>query len=240
MSLAIGDKVTFRIERYNPEMDKAGHFQDYEVDYRTDGMMILDGLNQIRWEQDGTLVYRRSCREGVCGSDGMNVNGVNMVSCITHISDLKSSVLTIRPLPNMPVVKDLVCDFTDFLDKYYVVKPYLVEKTPPPGKERLQSIEDRNKLNGLYECILCACCSSSCPSSWADPDYLGPAALINTARFVFDTRDEGKDERLDIVNDKHGLWRCHTIMNCINACPKELNPTKAIAQLQQAVISRRY
>ena len=240
MSLAVGDKITFRIARFNPETDKKEHYEDYEVEYRKDGMMVLDGLNQIRWEQDGTLSYRRSCREGVCGSDGMNINGVNMVSCMTHISDLKSSVITISPLPGFPVVKDLVCDMTDFFNKYYVVKPYLVEKTPPPGEERLQSIEDRDKLNGLYECILCACCSSSCPSYWADPDYLGPSALINAARFVFDSRDEGKDERLDILNDKHGVWRCHTIMNCIPACPKELNPTKAIAALQQAIVSRKY
>ncbi len=240
MALHVGDKVVFKIFRYDPEKDKAPYYKDYEVEIRREGMMVLTGLNQIKWEQDPTLTYRRSCREGVCGSDGMNINGVNTVSCISHIEDYNSNVLTIKPLPGFPIIKDLVCDFEDFFNKYYVVKPYLIEKDPPPGRERLQSIEDRKKLDGLYECILCGCCSSSCPSYWADPDYLGPSALLNAARFVFDTRDQGKDERLDAVNNIHGVWRCHTILNCIHACPKELNPTKAIAALQKEILKRKY
>ncbi len=240
MALNVGDKVVFKIFRYDPEKDKAPYYKDYEVEIRREGMMVLTGLNQIKWEQDPTLTYRRSCREGVCGSDGMNINGVNTVSCMSHIEDYNSNVLVIKPLPGFPIIKDLVCDFEDFFNKYYVVKPYLIEKDPPPGRERLQSIEDREKLNGLYECILCGCCSSSCPSYWADPDYLGPSALINAARFVFDTRDQGSDERLDVVNSVHGVWRCHTILNCISACPKELNPTKAIGMLQKEILKRTY
>ncbi len=240
MALNVGDKVVFKIFRYDPEKDKAPYYKDYEVEIRREGMMVLTGLNQIKWEQDPTLTYRRSCREGVCGSDGMNINGVNTVSCMSHIEDYNSNVLVIKPLPGFPIIKDLVCDFEDFFNKYYVVKPYLIEKDPPPGRERLQSREDRETLNGLYECILCGCCSSSCPSYWADPDYLGPSALINAARFVFDTRDQGSDERLDVVNSVHGVWRCHTILNCISACPKELNPTKAIGMLQKEILKRTY
>lgn len=240
MALNVGDKVVFKIFRYDPEKDKAPYYKDYEVTITRKGMMVLDGLNQIKWEQDPTLSYRRSCREGVCGSDGMNINGMNTVSCMSHIEDYNSDVLVIKPLPGFPIVKDLVCDFDDFFNKYYAVKPYLIEKTPPPARERLQSREDRAKLDGLYECILCGCCSSACPSYWADPDYLGPSALINAARFVMDTRDEGSDERLDEVNNIHGVWRCHTIFNCIHACPKELNPTKAIGMLQKEILKRKF
>ena len=240
MALNVGDKVIFKVFRYDPDKDKAPYYKDYEVTITRNGMMVLDGLNQIKWEQDPTLSYRRSCREGVCGSDGMNINGMNTVSCMAHIEDYNADVLVIKPLPGFPIVKDLVCDFEDFFNKYYAVKPYLIEKTPPPARERLQSVEDREKLDGLYECILCGCCSSSCPSYWADPDYLGPSALLNAARFVLDTRDEGSDERLDAVNNIHGVWRCHTILNCIHACPKELNPTKAISMLQREILKRKY
>jgi succinate dehydrogenase / fumarate reductase iron-sulfur subunit len=232
--------VTFIIFRYDPEKDKRPYYKEYKVEIRRPGMMVLDGLNQIRWEQDGTLAYRRSCREGVCGSDGMNINGVNMLSCITHIEDLKPPIV-IQPLPSLPVIKDLVVDFTDFFNKYYIVKPYLITKTPPlSDRERLQSPEDRKKLDGLYECILCGCCSTSCPSFWADPDYLGPAALLKAWRFIADSRDEGADERLEIVNDRHGVWRCHTILNCIEACPKQLNPTEAIANLKKTIVQRKF
>ncbi len=232
--------VTFTIFRYDPEKDKKPYYKDYQVEIRRPGMMVLDGLNQIRWEQDSTLAYRRSCREGVCGSDGLNINGVNMLSCITHIEDLKPPIV-IQPLPSLPVIKDLIVDFTDFYKKYYIVKPYLITKTPPPSdRERLQSPEDRKKLDGLYECILCACCSTSCPSFWADPDYLGPAALLKAWRFIADSRDEGADERLEVVNDRHGVWRCHTILNCIEACPKQLNPTQAIAELKKTIINKKF
>ncbi len=232
--------VTFTIFRYDPEKDKKPYYKDYQVEIRRPGMMVLDGLNQIRWEQDGTLAFRRSCREGVCGSDGLNINGVNMLSCITHIEDLEPPIV-IQPLPSLPVIKDLIVDFTDFFKKYYIVKPYLITRTPPPtDRERLQSPEDRKKLDGLYECILCACCSTSCPSFWADPEYLGPAALLKAWRFIADSRDEGADERLEIVNDRHGVWRCHTILNCIEACPKQLNPTQAIAELKKTIINKKF
>ncbi|MEJ5364834.1 MAG: succinate dehydrogenase iron-sulfur subunit [Desulfosoma sp.] len=232
--------VTFSIFRYDPEKDSRPYYKDYRVELRRPGMMVLDGLNQIRWEQDGTLAYRRSCREGVCGSDGLNINGVNMLACITHIEELKEPIV-VQPLPSMPVIKDLVVDFTDFYAKYYLVKPYLITKTPPPSDlERLQSPEDRKKLDGLYECILCACCSTSCPSFWADPNYLGPAALLKAWRFIADSRDEGADERLEIINDRDGAWRCHTILNCVEACPKQLNPTEAIAELKKAIIHRKF
>jgi len=233
------DKVTFTILRYDPAKDKEPRYQDFQVELRRPGMMILDGLNQIRWEQDGTLAYRRSCREGVCGSDGLNINGVNRLGCMTHIEDLKKPVV-IQPLPSLPLVKDLVVDMDDFLNKYFVCKPFLITKTPLPDHEILQSPEDRKKLDGLYECILCACCSSSCPSYWADPDYLGPSALLNVWRFIADSRDEGADERLEMLNNRHGVWRCHTILNCIEACPKGLNPTKAISGLKKALVSARF
>ncbi|MFZ5584901.1 MAG: succinate dehydrogenase iron-sulfur subunit [Thermodesulfobacteriota bacterium] len=235
------DSVTFTILRYDPAAGKEPYYQDYQVKITKPGMMILDGLNQIRWEQDGTLAYRRSCREGVCGSDGVNVNGANMLTCVTHIEEVaKNGRLVIQPLPGLPLVKDLVVDLTDFLQKYFTVKPYLVTKTPAPDKERLQSPAERKKLDGLYECILCACCSSSCPSYWADPDYLGPSALLNVWRFISDSRDEGADERLDILDDRHASWRCHTILNCVEACPKGLNPTKAIAGIKKSLVQRRF
>ena len=231
--------VTFSILRYDPEKDQEPYFRDYEVELRRPGMMVLDGLNQIRWEQDGTLAYRRSCREGVCGSDGLNINGVNRLSCVTHIEDLKAPVV-IQPLPYLPLVKDLVTDMTDFLNKYFMCRPWLITRTPLPDHEMLQSPEDRKKLDGLYECILCACCSSSCPSYWADPEYLGPSALLNIWRFICDSRDEGADERLQMLNNRHGVWRCHTILNCIEACPKGLNPTQAIGGLKKALVSSKF
>ena len=233
------EKVIFSILRYNPDQDKKPYYKDYEVEIRGPGMMILDGLNQIRWEIDGTLAYRRSCREGVCGSDGLNINGVNRLGCITQIESLKTPVV-IQPLPSLPLIKDLVVDMNDFLNKYFILKPFLITKSPQPDLETLQSPDERRKLDGLYECILCACCSSSCPSYWADPDYLGPAALLSVWRFFVDSRDEGADERLQLLNNRHGVWRCHTILNCIEACPKGLNPTQAISCLKKALVSVKF
>ena len=235
------ESVVFSVLRYDPAGGGKPRYQDYEVKIVRPGMMILDGLNQIRWEQDGTLAYRRSCREGVCGSDGLNVNGVNMLSCVTHIEDVvKNGKLVVQPLPGLPLVKDLVVDVTDFLNKYFMVRPYLITRNPAPARERLQSPEDRKKLDGLYECILCGCCSSSCPSYWADPEYLGPSALLNVWRFISDSRDEGAEERLGLLEDAHGVWRCHTILNCIEACPKGLNPTQAIAGIKRALVERKF
>lgn len=228
--------ITFEIFRYDPDKDKEPYYQSYQVEMRRPGYLMLDALNQIKWEQDPTLTYRRSCREGVCGSDGLNVNGVNMLSCMTKVEDLGSDHLIIQPLPGMNVMRDLVVDVSDFFNKFITVKPYLIRKSPNPDKEIYQSPEDRKKLDGLYECILCGCCSSSCPSFWADKKYLGPNAFLRAWRYIVDSRDEGADERLPLLNDKHGVWRCHTIYNCVEACPKELNPTEAIINIRKLLL----
>lgn len=208
--------INVKILRYDPDKDKAPHFQSYKVELRRPGMLLLTVLNQIKWELDPTLSFRRSCREGVCGSDGMNVNGVNMLSCMTKVEDLGSDI-TIKPLPGMPVIRDLVVDISSFINKFITVKPYIIRHSPMPDGELYQSPEDRKKLDGLYECILCGCCSSSCPSYWVDKEYLGPNAFLRAWRYLIDSRDEGADERLAILNDKHGVWRCHTIYNCVEA-----------------------
>ncbi len=236
----MGKKVTFEILRYDPDKDKSAFYQKYEVEIRRPGMLILEALNQIKWELDHTLTFRRSCREGVCGSDGLNVNGVNMLACMTKIEDISTSKIVLQPLPGMPVMRDLVVDVEDFFEKFITVKPYLIRSTPTGDKEIYQSEEDRKKLDGLYECILCGCCSSSCPSYWTDKQYLGPNAFLRAWRYISDTRDEGTDERLKILNDKHGVWRCHTIYNCVKACPKELNPTKAIVEIRKMLLDKQF
>jgi succinate dehydrogenase / fumarate reductase iron-sulfur subunit len=236
----MADKYTFEILRYDPDKDKEAYYQTYQVPNLRPGMLLLEALNYIKWNLDPTFTFRRSCREGVCGSDGMNVNGVNMLSCLTKVEDLGTEHIVIQPLPGMPVMRDLVVDVTDFFTKFITVKPYLIRKSPEPYREFYQSEEDRKKIDGLYECILCGCCSSSCPSYWADKDYLGPNAFLRAWRYLVDTRDEGADERLPILNDKHGVWRCHTIYNCVEACPKELNPTKAIVEIRKMILNRKY
>ena len=228
--------VTFEVFRYDPDKDKEPYYDTFQVELRRPGYLILDALNQIKWELDPTFTYRRSCREGVCGSDGINVNGVNMLSCMTKVDDLGSDHLVIQPLPGMNVMRDLVTDVDDFFNKFITVKPYLIRKSPNPDKEIYQSPEDRKKLDGLYECILCGCCSSSCPSYWADKKYLGPNAFLRAWRYIVDSRDEGAEERLPMLNDKHGVWRCHTIYNCVEACPKELNPTEAIVNIRKLLL----
>ncbi len=233
-------KVTFEIFRYDPDKDKEPYYKTYDVELRRPGYLMLDALNQIKWELDPTLTYRRSCREGVCGSDGINVNGVNMLSCMTKVEDLGSDHIVIQPLPGMNVMRDLVVDVDDFFAKFITVKPYLIRKSPNPDKEIYQSPEDRKKLDGLYECIACGCCSSSCPSYWADKKYLGPNAFLRAWRYLADSRDEGAEERLPILNDKHGVWRCHTIYNCVEACPKELNPTEAIMNIRKMLLDTEF
>ncbi len=228
--------VTFEVFRYDPDKDKEAYYDTFQVELRRPGYLLLDALNQIKWEQDPTFTYRRSCREGVCGSDGINVNGVNMLSCMTKVEDLGSDHLIIQPLPGMNVMRDLVTDVDDFFNKFITVKPYLIRTSPNPDKEIYQSPEDRKKLDGLYECILCGCCSSSCPSYWADKKYLGPNAFLRAWRYIVDSRDEGAMERLPMLNDKHGVWRCHTIYNCVEACPKELNPTEAIVNIRKLLL----
>jgi succinate dehydrogenase / fumarate reductase iron-sulfur subunit len=211
--------------------------QDYDVELEPTDRMLLDAILRIK-QMDDSLGLRKSCREGVCGSDGMNINGKNGLACITALKDLKEPVV-LRPLPGLPVIRDLIVDMTQFFKQYHSVKPYLISHTPAPQKERLQSPEDREELNGLYECILCACCTTSCPSFWWNPDkFVGPSGLLQAYRFIADTRDEATRERLDDLEDPYRLFRCHTIMNCADACPKELNPTEAIGKIKELMVKR--
>ncbi|MHC8441401.1 MAG: succinate dehydrogenase iron-sulfur subunit [Candidatus Eutrophobiaceae bacterium] len=230
---------TFRIYRWDPEAEGNPRLDSYRIDLDKCGPMALDAIIYIKNHIDASLTFRRSCREGICGSCAMNVGGVNTLACTKAISDFQGHV-AIYPLPHMPVVKDLVPDLTHFYAQYASIKPWLqTESPPPPDRERLQSKEDRAKLDGLYECILCACCSTSCPSYWWSGDrYLGPATLLQAYRWIADSRDENTGERLDELEDPFRLYRCHTIMNCTNACPKGLNPAKAIAEIKKLLVTR--
>jgi len=228
----------FRIYRYDPEAGQNPRYDSFEVDLDSCGPMVLDALIKIKSEQDPSLTFRRSCREGICGSCAMNMGGRNGLACTTAIEDLKGDV-RITPLPHMDVIKDLVPDFTHFYAQYASIQPWLKTKSAPPSGERLQSPEDRAKLDGLYECILCACCSTSCPSYWWNSEkFLGPAILLQAYRWLADSRDEAADERLAQLDDAFKLYRCHTIMNCANACPKGLNPAKAIAETKKMELER--
>jgi len=229
--------MRFSIYRYNPEDDKDPFMQDYQLDNVDSSMMLLDALLLLK-EEDSTLGFRRSCREGVCGSDGMNINGMNGLACITPVSDLKQPV-EIRPMPRLPVIRDLIVDMDQFYKQYRNVKPYLTVKDPLPEVELKQTPEEREKLDGLYECILCGCCSTQCPSFWWNPDkFLGPAALLQAARFIEDSRDQITEERLEDLDDPFKLFRCHTIMNCVQVCPKGLNPTKAIGDIKKMMVKK--
>ena len=228
------------VYRYDPEKDKAPYTQAFEVDM-PDGrdLMVLDVLELIK-EIDPTVSYRRSCREGVCGSDGVNMNGKNDLACITPISDVaKRGKLSIKPLPGLPVIRDLVVDMEQFYDSYKKIQPYLINKDMPPEQERLQSPEEREKLDGLYECILCACCSTACPSFWWNPDkFIGPSGLLQAYRFLADSRDTATEERLANLEDPFSVFRCRGIMNCVNVCPKGLNPTLAIGHIRNMLLKR--
>jgi succinate dehydrogenase / fumarate reductase iron-sulfur subunit len=229
--------MKFRIYRYNPETDQRPVMRDYDLDMEGHGGMLLDALLRLKQQDDG-IAFRRSCREGVCGSDAMNINGRNGLACITPLSSLKQPV-ELRPLPGLPVVRDLIVDMTQFFRQYESIKPYLVNNDPPPETERLQSPAERSELDGLYECILCGCCSTACPSFWWNPDkFVGPAGLLQAYRFLADTRDQGTAERLDNLEDPYRLFRCHTIMNCADVCPKELNPTEAIGKIKGMMVKR--
>jgi succinate dehydrogenase / fumarate reductase iron-sulfur subunit len=229
--------MKFTIYRYDPDRDDKPYLRDYEVALEPTDRMLLDALVRIKAE-DETLAFRRSCREGVCGSDAMNINGKNGLACVTKIADLPEHV-TLRPLPGLPVIRDLIVDMTQFFQQYHSVKPYLVNHEAPPERERLQSPEERGELNGLYECILCACCSTSCPSFWWNPDkFVGPAGLLQAYRFLADSRDQATSERLDDLEDPYRLFRCHSIMNCVDACPKGLNPTEAIGKIKELMVRR--
>lgn len=229
----------FKVYRWDPDGGKNPRLDTYEVDLDACGPMVLDALIKIKNEIDPTLTFRRSCREGICGSCAMNIDGRNTLACTMAIADIKGDV-RIYPLPSMRVVKDLVPDMTHFYAQYASIKPWLRTQTPaPPDQERLQSPTDRSELDGLYECILCACCQTSCPSYWWNPDrYLGPAILLQAYRWIADSRDESTGERLDDLDDAFKLYRCHTIMNCASACPKGLNPAKAIAEIKRLMVAR--
>lgn len=229
--------MKFRIYRYNPDADKAPYMQDFDLSLDAGDAMLLDALMLLR-QQDDSIGFRKSCREGVCGSDAMNINGRNGLACITSLSSLKQPI-EIRPLPGLPVIRDLIVDMTQFFKQYHSIKPYLVNNDPPPETERLQSPKDRLELDGLYECILCGCCTTSCPSFWWNPDkFVGPAGLLQAYRFIADTRDQDTEARLDNLEDPYRLFRCHTIMNCVDVCPKELNPTEAIGKIKDMMVKR--
>ena len=230
----------FIVYRYDPASGENPRTDTYEVDMDNCGPMVLDGLLKIKNEIDATLSLRRSCREGICGSCAMNIDGANTLACTMAIEDIQGDV-KVYPLPHQPVVRDLVSDLSNFYAQYASVEPWMkTSSATPPDRERLQSVEDREKLDGLYECILCACCSSSCPSYWWNSDrYLGPAALLNAYRWIIDSRDEATGDRLDELEDPFKLYRCHTIMNCAKVCPKGLNPAKAIAETKKLLVQRR-
>lgn len=228
--------MKFRIYRYNPETDSSPYMQDVEVDVTPD-MMLRDALLKIK-VQDESLNFRHSCGEGVCGSDGLNVNGKNLLACTTPVVDLKEPI-EVRPLPGRPVIRDLVVDMTQFYNQYRAIRPYIIRKDPVPEVEMRQSPKERERLDGLYECIMCGCCSTSCPSFWWNPDkFLGPHALLQAWRFLADTRDQGRTERLDALEGPYKLFRCHTIMNCVEVCPKNLNPTEAIGNIKALMLKQ--
>jgi succinate dehydrogenase / fumarate reductase iron-sulfur subunit len=229
--------MKFRIYRYDPEKDAKPYMKDYDVQLEPTDRMLLDALVRIK-SIDDSLSLRRSCREGVCGSDAMNINGRNGLACITKLAELKEPV-ELRPLPGLPVIRDLIVDMSQFFKQYHSIKPYLQSRDPAPEKERLQSPAEREELDGLYECILCACCSTSCPSFWWNPDkFVGPAGLLAAYRFIADSRDDATAERLDDLEDPYRLFRCHSIMNCVDVCPKGLNPTRAIGRIKEIMVKR--
>jgi succinate dehydrogenase iron-sulfur subunit len=230
-------QVTLKIRRFNPEKDQEPWWGEYKFDAEpTD--RLLDALNHVKWYVDGTLTYRRSCAHGVCGSDAMLINGQNGLACKLLLKNLGSKI-TIEPMRGFRVIKDLLVDMEAFFDKYRRMKPYFIAHSPEPEKERLQSSEERQKYDDTTKCILCGACTTSCPSFWANPDYVGPAAIVNAHRFIFDSRDEGKEERLGVLNLNEGVWRCRTIFNCVEACPRGINVTRAIGEIKKVLVLRK-
>jgi succinate dehydrogenase / fumarate reductase iron-sulfur subunit len=228
-------QVTLRIKRFNPEMDAKAHFEEYQVDVEgTD--RVLDALNQVKWTQDGTLTYRRSCAHGICGSDAMRINGRNRLACKVLMKDLGKRI-TVEPLIGFKVEKDLLVDMEPFFNAYKSVKPYLIADDAPSAGERRQSPADRARFDDTTKCILCAACTSSCPITWTSDDFVGPAAIVNAHRFIFDSRDKGASDRLRILNAQSGVWRCRTIFNCTDACPRDIKITEAIEQVKRALLS---
>ncbi|MEZ5540054.1 MAG: succinate dehydrogenase iron-sulfur subunit [Pseudomonadales bacterium] len=229
-------KRIFEVYRYDPDKDKEPYMQRYELELDGSERMLLDALIKLK-QQDETLSFRRSCREGICGSDGMNINGKNGLACLASLRNLPEKIV-IRPLPGLPVVRDLVVDMSMFYRQYEKIQPYLINNTPPPAKERKQSPEDREKIDGLYECIMCACCSTACPSFWWNPDkFIGPSGLLQAYRFLVDSRDTAREERLSKLDDPFSVFRCHGIQNCVDVCPKGLNPTRAIGHIRNMLLA---
>ncbi|MEU8028323.1 succinate dehydrogenase iron-sulfur subunit [Streptomyces sp. NPDC049099] len=233
--------VTFRIRRFNPEVSAEAAWEDFQLEIDPKER-VLDGLHKIKWDVDGTLTFRRSCAHGICGSDAMRINGKNRLACKTLIKDINpEKPITIEPIKGLTVLKDLVVDMEPFFQAYRDVMPFLVTKdTNEPTRERLQSAEDRERFDDTTKCILCAACTSSCPVFWNDGQYFGPAAIVNAHRFIFDSRDEAGEQRLEILNDRDGVWRCRTTFNCTDACPRGIEVTKAIQEVKRALITRRY
>ncbi|MFJ9813846.1 succinate dehydrogenase iron-sulfur subunit [Streptomyces sp. NPDC101151] len=233
--------VTFRVRRFNPEVSAEATWEDFQLEIDPKER-VLDGLHKIKWDVDGTLTFRRSCAHGICGSDAMRINGKNRLACKTLIKDINpEKPITVEPIKGLTVLKDLVVDMEPFFQAYRDVMPFLVTKeTNEPTRERLQSAEDRERFDDTTKCILCAACTSSCPVFWNDGQYFGPAAIVNAHRFIFDSRDEAGEQRLEILNDRDGVWRCRTTFNCTDACPRGIEVTKAIQEVKRALITRRY
>jgi len=230
-------EVTLRILRYNPESDKKPHYEEYKVEGE-DNDQVLDLLNQVKWYQDGTLSYRRSCAHGVCGSDAMRINGKNVLACKVLVKDVGRKI-TIEPMLGLAIEKDLIVDMAPFFEHYRSVMPYLVNDEPSPSRERLQSPEERERYDDTTKCILCAACTTSCPSFWASGEYVGPASMVQAHRFIFDSRDRASAERLQILNNRMGVWRCHDIYNCTLACPREIEITTALGEVKMAITAGR-
>lgn len=236
-------QATLRIRRYNPEKDKKAYWGEYKLENVLGTDTVLDLLHRVKWEQDGTLTLRRSCAHGVCGSDAMRINGANALACKTLVARLgvknEHVKIQVEPILGLPVIKDLLVDMEPFFDHYRSVLPFMINKSPVPadGRERLQSIEDRARFDDTTKCILCAACTTSCPVFWADGRYVGPAAIVQAHRFIYDTRDEGAEERMQAVGDTFGVWKCRTVFNCTNACPRDIEITKAIAEVKLALTS---
>lgn len=232
--------VTFRIRRFNPEVSADAQWQDFQLELDPKER-VLDGLHKIKWEQDGTLTFRRSCAHGICGSDAMRINGKNRLACKTLIKDINpEKPITVEAIKGLTVLKDLVVDMEPFFQAYRDVMPFLITTGNEPTRERRQSAEDRERFDDTTKCILCAACTTSCPVFWNDGQYFGPAAIVNAHRFIFDSRDEGGEQRLEILNDKDGVWRCRTTFNCTDACPRGIEVTKAIQEVKRALITRRF
>jgi succinate dehydrogenase / fumarate reductase iron-sulfur subunit len=226
-------QVALRIHRFNPETDEQAHFETYTVEAEPQDQ-VLDVLNQVKWYQDGTLAYRRSCGHGICGSDAMRINGVNRLACKVLVRDVGSSI-TVEPILGLPVVKDMIVDMEPFWAHYRSVKPFFINEAPSPEQERLQSPEQRARFDDSTKCILCAACTTACPSFWADGEYVGPAAIVQAHRFIFDSRDSAADQRLEILGEQMGVWRCRTIFNCTVACPRDIKITQAIGEVKRAI-----